>query len=327
MAMYYQRSNGFMHKNGKWITLVVIILVTIIVTREVTRCPCWSGAQQQIVCVDNEENNSTTGLEKVKLLRGISVPTGRTTCLRGPLREQYSIFHSTELDSLKKCEQNYRYDFKKAHGKFWSGDNQYIRTKHHSYLTTDSVVLDIGGNIGDDAESLINAFGAKSYVILEPMKYLYRKLQHRFKSNDKVTIYNIGLARKNGLFFVDMKGTQGDGTSIFHSSDNIGSCSLRTVNASEFYTKIGVGCFDIDLVTINCEGCEFEVLEHILATGIAKHFKHIQFATHTQLDHLKDPVVRYCRIQELLKRTHNISYQYKFNWESWTRKDLHKDDS
>ena len=332
---------------------VVVISVTILVTRQLTvypssppcppcascktspcpsckasrgrackKCPSLSGTKQHIVCVDSEENNSTTGLENVKFLINIREPAGRSTCLRHPIHEQKSELASHELKSSNKCVKMYTVDFKKGHGKFWTGDNQYIRSKHHTYLNSDSIVLDIGGNIGDDAESLIRAYGTKSYVILEPMKYLYRKLQQRFKSNDKVTIYNIGLARKNGLFFVDIEGTQGDATSIFTSSGDAGSCSLRTVNASAFYTKIGLGCFEFDLITINCEGCEFEVVEHMLTTGIASHFKHIQFATHTELAHLKDPVGRYCRIQELLKRTHRISYQYKFTWETWIRNDL-----
>ena len=346
---------------GKWIAYVIVIFLTILITRQLTvcrscpqnpprppfpvcrscpprpplpvckaspsppckKCPTFSGTRQHIVCVDSEEDNSTTGLEKVQFLSGISGHVGRSTCLRQPIHENESKLTSSEIESSKKCVQMYKVDSEKGAGQFWSGNTQYIRSKHHTYLNSDSIVLDIGGNVGDDAEAIIKAYGTKSYVILEPMKYLYRKLQKRFKLNDKVTIYNIGLARKNALFFVDIEGTQGDATSIFTAaSDEAGSCSFRTVNASAFYTKIGLGCFEFDLITINCEGCEFEVLEQILTSGIARYFKHIQVSSHTTLKRLGDPVGRYCRIQELLKRTHHISYQYKFTWETWTRKDL-----
>ena len=53
-----------------------------------------------------------------------------------------------------------------------------------------------------------------------------------------------------------------------------------------------------------------------------KQFRHVQFATHPTLKHLQNAPERYCEIQEKLKRTHTISYQYKWCWESWIRKDL-----
>jgi hypothetical protein len=75
-------------------------------------------------------------------------------------------------------------------------------------------------------------------------------------------------------------------------------------------------------MTINCEGCEYDLLETLLSTDLIYQFRHIQFGTHPTLKNLRDPVRRYCQIQEWLRRSHKLTYQYKFQWETWKLKDL-----
>jgi len=117
-------------------------------------------------------------------------------------------------------------------------------------------------------------------------------------------------------------GNEADATSVFVDDTGTGSCSLKIVNATLFFQKLGIGCFEFDLITINCEGCEFDLLEILVSTNLIHFFKHIQFATHSKLTQLPNPIERYCRLQELLSKTHRLSYQYKFNWETWKQKDV-----
>jgi FkbM family methyltransferase len=227
-----------------------------------------------------------------------------------------------ETQRKLECIKNWNRDYRKGSGAFWTGNTQYVRHTHHTYLSADSTVFDIGGNKGEDAEAMIKRFHPGNYVILEPIKTLYTNLVNMFKSNKNVTLYNFGLAKKYEKFFVNVLGHGGDATSVFAGNDNGGSCLLRVVNTKHFLVKVGVPCYEVDLITVNCEGCEFEIMEELISSGMIGQFRHIQFATHPTLKHLKQPIDRYCEIQEKLKRTHKVTYQYKWCWESWKRKDL-----
>lgn len=140
----------------------------------------------------------------------------------------------------------------------------------------------------------------------------------KFYSFDRVTVVNVGLGTRNEVLLVKIEGNNACATSKFSGAG--GTTPLYITNATEFMLKIGVGIFDVDLLTMNCEGCEFEALEMLLSTNLVEHFKNIQFATHSTIPGIQKPLERYCAIQQLLSRTHRPTYQYKFIWESWRRR-------
>jgi FkbM family methyltransferase len=230
---------------------------------------------------------------------------------------------SEEDDNSRACIASQPQDFKEGHTEFWDGDNQYIRHSHHSYLTVDSIVVDIGGNIGEDAQALIQKAYPSTYIILELVPKFFTNLVDKFKDNRAVFVYNFGLA--SGKAELNVK-VEGDATSVFKNTAAsqlvTKNVTLRLENGTEFFTMLGIGCFDVDLMTMNCEGGEYDILESLVSSSLIRHIRHVQFATHVTLAGLNDPVRRYCRLQELLARTHTLTYQYKFNWETWTRKDL-----
>lgn len=231
----------------------------------------------------------------------------------------YKKLTAKENHRKNRCVENFKLDHARGNGQFWEGETQYIRHTHHKYLTSDSIVLDIGGNKGEDAEAMIQAYHPGIYIILEPINSLFTALVKRFKNNKKVTLYNFGIAAKNDVFNVNIVGHGGDATSVFASNKG-GKCELKVYNTTDFLYRLGGPCIDIDLITINCEGCEFEILETLLSSGLISRFKHVQFATHPNLKHLQRPVERYCEIQQKLARTHVLTYQYKFCWETWRRR-------
>lgn len=220
-----------------------------------------------------------------------------------------------------RCIENFKRDHARGAGEFWKGETQYIRHKHHRYLTSKSLVIDIGGNKGEDADAMIQAYHPGIYVILEPINSLFTLLVEKFKSNENVILYNFGLAARDSKFYVNVLGHGGDATSVFQGNKG-GKCELNVFNTTDFMYRLGVPCLDIDLITINCEGCEFEILETLISSGLISKFRHVQFATHPLLSQLEKPVERYCEIQERLARTHVIDYQFKFCWETWKRKDI-----
>ena len=95
---------------------------------------------------------------------------------------------------------------------------------------------------------------------------------------------------------------------------------FKIVNGTQFFEKLGVGNFMMDLITINCEGCEYDLLETLLSTHFVYYFKNIQFGSHMKIKGLPDPVGKYCRLQQLLRRNHVMTYQHIFTWENWQLK-------
>lgn len=246
----------------------------------------------------------------------------RNTLLQNMSDQLSERLTNDEKTAISKCLENSKVLFQKAHHTFFGLKQEAIRHTHHTYLDSTSTVIDIGGNVGIDAAELLSRYNVKKYIVLEPLTKFFNELEKKFVLDKRVTLFNFGLGVSNAEFNVSIAGLDGDATSIFTKKSGE-KVSIKIENATDFFLKIDMPKLGIDLVTINCEGCEFEVLEVLLVTGIVKSIRHLQFATHVTLPGIsKDAYQRYCRIQSLLSRTHRLSYQYKFVWETWTRNDL-----
>ena len=151
------------------------------------------------------------------------------------------------------------------------------------------------------AQIFLDMYKPKHYVILEPLKLLHRQLLRRFRFYDNAIIYNIGLGSSNKTIMINIEGKNGIATSQWGQS-GVGYCSLKVVNATQCFEKLGVGNFMVDLIKINCEGCEYDLLETLLSTHFAYYFKNIQFGSHTKIKGLPYPVGRYCRLTTTLTK-------------------------
>jgi cell wall assembly regulator SMI1 len=73
----------------------------------------------------------------------------------------------------------------------------------------------------------------------------------------------------------------------------------------------------IDLMKVNIEGGEYDLLEHVIATGLIHRVENIQVQFH---DFFPDAVRRMAKIHDELTKTHYLTYQYRFVWENWRLK-------
>ena len=180
-----------------------------------------------------------------------------------------------ETKRKQACVDTWAADHRKGSGAFWAGNTQYVRHTHHTYLNSESFVFDIGGNKGKDAGAMSKKFHPGTFLFSEPIKTLYSNLVEIFKYYHKVLLYNFGLAKKNEHFYVNVLGHGGDATSTFAGNNNGRSCLLRVVITTHFLLQIGIPCYEVDLITVNCEGCEFEIMEEVIASGMIKQFRHV----------------------------------------------------
>ncbi|KAL3885233.1 hypothetical protein ACJMK2_025321 [Sinanodonta woodiana] len=265
----------------------------------------------------NTTSNTTSGVDRDALLQHLSARYGPVTFVS--IHPRSTDLTPEEENRAVTCLRKAVKDRDENGSRFW-GREEHIRTTHHTYLRNkDVVMIEIGGNRGDDATEFVNLYNPR-YIILEPLEDYFNILKEKFRNNSRVTVVNVGLGIKNEVAMVNIEGVNACATSKFSGSN--GKTALYIANATKFLMNLGVGLFNVDLLTTNCEGCEYEVLETILSTNLINYIKNIQFATHSTLKGLKNPLRRYCNIQELLQRTHRPTYQYKFIWENWRRNDL-----
>ena len=75
----------------------------------------------------------------------------------------------------------------------------------------------------------------------------------------------------------------------------------------------------VDLLHVNCEGCEWEMLEDIISSGQHTNIRTIQFGSH-YFRQVEDIVARFCRIRAELSRTHVMVWGQAWGWERWDRR-------
>ena len=94
---------------------------------------------------------------------------------------------------------------------------------------------------------------------------------------------------------------------------------LEIIEASTAFNNVTGGSRDLDLLHVNCEGCEYEMLENIIKAGLHWRIKIIQFGTHffQEIPRLTE---RFCAIRSELKKSHRMVYGLAFGWERWDRK-------
>lgn len=234
---------------------------------------------------------------------------------RCPSKQTYVDFGSTLTQSQKErvelCMTTYEHDTEISYERELV--DRKLRYTSHSYLNNRSFVIEAGGHLGIDVNELNSRYHPGKYVVLEPVKTFYNILKDKFKDSPNVIFYNFGIDVRDGMFYVDED--ENDAASIFVEGEHKGN-GIQIMNATNFFEKISVRRHDVDLITLNCEGCEYAILDLLLSTDYIQHFKNIQFQPH-RIEGICHPVRRYCWYQELLKKTHMLSFQFKFVWENW----------
>lgn len=204
--------------------------------------------------------------------------------------------------------------FPSTHDKWikkWRADGGDYKLRFSYNLNPDSLVMDLGGYQGQWASDLFSRYCCK-IMIFEPVSQFAHNIEQRFKKNKKILIYQYGLggsSRKQAI------GVCGDGSSLFFKKANIKE-DVEIVDVAKWLNSKMIK--SIDLMKINIEGGEYELLERLIETELIKNIKNIQVQFHNIR---KDSGLRMEGIQNRLVETHSPTYQYRFVWESWTRKD------
>jgi FkbM family methyltransferase len=176
-------------------------------------------------------------------------------------------------------------------------------------LNAESIVFDLGSYQGQWASDIFSKYCCSIYCF-EPIQQFAEKLRKRFARNDKIKVFDFGLAEEAKEVWISCSN---DGSSIFRGEKNE---LIKLEKASDFIADIKAA--QIDLMKINIEGGEYDLLDHIIESGTIFLIKDLQVQFH---DFVESSLARVKNIQMSLLKTHELSYQYPFVWENWRIKD------
>lgn len=227
-------------------------------------------------------------------------------------------FLAVALSSLSRFFARLAGLFSSAAGRFYRSEQQrrvipWFRDNGDETLRLDydlnekSVVFDVGGYQGNWANEIFGRYACSVYVF-EPVPQFFEKITKRFASNSRVKVFGFGLADKTSVVQIAV---DKDASSVFRETSLMQSVHL--VRACDFIS--GNEISRIDLMKINIEGEEYDLLDHLLDCGLTNRIRNLQIQFH---DFIPDAEARMKKIQDRLRKTHYLTYQYPFVWENWT---------
>jgi len=174
-------------------------------------------------------------------------------------------------------------------------------------LGRESVVVDLGGYEGDWSQKIHKRYGSTIHIF-EPLSAFADKIAERFALVENVKVHRCGLGRRDEQVRFALAA---DGSGAF----TLGGATTELVEIREWAAFLAAQNVDvIDVLKINIEGAEFELLEHILDSGLVDRIRVLQVQFH---DVVPNAVARREAIRSKLARTHRCTWCYYFVWEEW----------
>lgn len=178
-------------------------------------------------------------------------------------------------------------------------------------LAADAVVFDLGGYDASFTVEVFARFGC-SVWLFEPCRSFFDPLHKRLHHNPRLRLFPLGLAASTRTEHVTLNAA---GTSMFRPGEQTEPIEL--VRAADFFAREKVE--RVDLLKVNIEGGEYELLDHLIDTGLIRRVRDLQVQFHE--DVLPDADRRMRAIQAELAKTHRLLWQHEWIWEHWRRND------
>ena len=191
----------------------------------------------------------------------------------------------------------------------WHADKGDLTHRLDYFLDKDSLVFDLGGYEGWFAARIFCKYCC-NVIIFEPYVEYVDQMHNRFLHNKKIKIFPFGLAEQtqNAMLNIDNYSS-----SMYIKSTN--SVNVKLIKASIFFSEHNIQF--VDVMKINIEGGEYDLLEHLIESGLIFKIKNLQIQFHFFVPNAS---IRMDKIQAKLEESHILTYQYYFVWENWQLK-------
>jgi FkbM family methyltransferase len=128
-------------------------------------------------------------------------------------------------------------------------------------LGRDAVCVDIGCHKGKFLDAMRRAAPEGRFFAFEPIPYLFDLLKGKYRSDERVRLFNYALSSKDGAasFFVDERDMGLSGLS--ERRERLGDDPMTKVETIVRTLDGVLGDMPVDFIKIDVEGAEFDVLQ------------------------------------------------------------------
>ena len=175
------------------------------------------------------------------------------------------------------------------------------------WLRNGAVVIEFGSFTGVDLSVFGNAAPHKDYEVhtYEPSKEAFLQLKTILKKFPNMYVHNYGVGIEDRIACHHGSGVAAKITYDMTSCNN-------PVQMKALSTTLSTFSF-IDVIQINCEGCEIDIIKALHASG-ANHIRWVEMQVHKP--HVT--AEQYCDIERAMRDMgFEISYRYEYVWELW----------
>lgn len=235
---------------------------------------------------------------------------GSQTSGASPASPEYAPLQPLDAARFKQCMQTPE-DRSQMDPYYAKGGDPGFQMKLDYLIPGKSVVFDVGGNKGGFA-GFATSF---QLYLFEPVQEFYDFLRNKFPS---ATAFKFGIGKREEDAYIVLEGENGSASSQFRKGQEEivkgEKVRIRTLHSAMQEARVA----HIDLLNINCEGCEFDIMESIIELDLARFISNIQVQFHPGV--VTNGTARRCLVREHLAKTHKEAYNIDWIWERWTRK-------
>lgn len=199
-------------------------------------------------------------------------------------------------------------DLRRYFGDKWAAENGEERLLRTHELYTSSVVFDVGGYTGEWAREISDRYDPQLYIF-EPIPQFCETLRQRFRHNPKAKILEYGLASDDGSICFRVNGSATE-------QSQEGQLFKVRAAADAILELLGADT-QIDLMAINIEGGEYDLIPHLMDSGVINRIRSLVIQFHMPWPSCYD---QWKTIRGRLNVTHGEKWGFPMVWEFWDRR-------
>jgi FkbM family methyltransferase len=183
------------------------------------------------------------------------------------------------------------------------------------------VIVDIGGNRGDDISFFLQRHPKAHIFTFEPLPVMAKFLQKRFEQHSNVIINNFGVsdAESKADFVLGEEGDFVGATGKDHTiKGKHVQVEMRDIDKVLKWVQGQTGQVP-DLLSMNCEGCEYRTMQRLAEKGWLEKIPFVELSWHRASD-VQNRVAKRCAVEKVLSGSHKRFFRSNFGWVGWQAK-------
>ena len=211
----------------------------------------------------------------------------------------------------------------------WDAGRDDVWNEELRFLPTEEIKLpncsiwEVGANIhAADSRRFMDLFPGCYFHAYEPVPTFATQLEaywRKHPGSHQLNIHHYGLGAKTYSFTMREEDVMGESTFIDEATS--GSVRIQIKNFAQAVQEArGVP----SLISLNCEGCEWVLINEGLDAGFFQQVPIIQIGWHNYGQEIGKRVVQLCELRARLSLSHDLVSGVAFGWERWKKKTTKK---